>query len=78
VVRELADCDHEQEDAAGREHREDDLRAVGRGIAEERMENRGDHGEKLSHAPLGMRRECGVDGLVAGGRAGGRVERSRI
>ena len=77
-MRELADCDHEQEDAAGREHREDDLLALLRSVAKERMEDGAKHAEKLSHAPRGVRDERDVDGLIAGSRARGRIERSRI
>jgi len=83
VVRKLADDDHEQEDAAGGKHREDDLLALlgGRHVRRrnyERIEDGAEHVEKLPHAPLGVRGECSVDGVAAGGRPRGRVERRRV
>ena len=79
-MRQLADRDHEQENAADREHREDDLFALlgGRLGSEERMEDGAEHGEKLPHAPHGVRGERGVDGLVSCRRTRGRFERRRI
>jgi len=79
-VRELADGDHEQEDPADREHREDDLLALlgGRLDPEQWMEDGAEHAEKLSHAALGVCGERGGNRFVAGGRARGRVERRRI
>lgn len=79
MVRELADGDHEQEDAAGREHREDDLLALLGGVShDDLMKDGAHHGEKLPHVPLGMRRERGVDRLVTRCRTGSRAERRRV
>ena len=80
MVRKLADDDHEQEDAADCEHREDDLLALfgSRHGSEERVKDGTDHGEKLPHTPLGVRGECGVDGSVARGGPRRHVERRRV
>ena len=79
MVRELADGDHEQEDAAGREHREDDLLALFGGVgSEKRMEDCADHGENLPHAPLGVGGERRVDRFVTRRGTGRSVERGRV
>ena len=74
-MAELAQSDHADEHPAGGEHDQDDLGAfLGcRLFGEEQMES-GEHGENLTHAALGVRRERGIHRLVARGVARRAIE----
>ena len=76
VVHELADRDHEDEDEAHREHRENDLAAFLGGVCQE--QERGEHrAVTLLHAEV-VRETCALDSSVAGGGSRELCERRSV